>query len=328
MGPGEYNGNIIVKDTLQQAAAGAIMEVPQNEWHCDGNTGPEIYCTYPAAHLKLLDHLAFNVFVFIDPARYQGCSLRNTARITAPLGGSTFNTNKTDDEMAATLEMPPLLVNDKAYCYSPEPIQPCPPGFTWSDGNCSRIGTPPPLPPLVGECPEGFVGKYPNCRRIPDGDPHCPPGTIGQYPNCRDDDPGPDPECRGGRIKQNGQCGCPGQLVWNGRRCARRECPEGMKGRFPYCHKAPVCTGGRVRRGERCVCPGDMSWNGRQCVRRSCPRGTVGMPPNCRRIVKHCMPGQVGRPPFCHTVRHQNFGNGDGGHFRRGVPQAGSRQPR
>ena len=31
-GPGEYNGKIVVKDTVQQAAAGATMEVPQAIW--------------------------------------------------------------------------------------------------------------------------------------------------------------------------------------------------------------------------------------------------------------------------------------------------------
>jgi hypothetical protein len=357
MGPGEYNGNIIVKDTLQEAATGATMEVPQNAWNCNGNTGPEIYCTYPAAHLKLLDHLTFNVFVFIDPARYRGCSLRNTALMTVPVGGSTFNTNTADDEMSATLEMPPLLGGDgKAYCYDPEPIQPCPPGFAWNNGNCSRIGTQPPRPPLVGECPDGFVGDYPNCRRVPDGDPHCPPGTVGQYPNCRDDDPGSDPECRGGRIRQNGQCVCPGQLVWNGKSCSRRECPDGMVGRFPRCHKAPSCSGGREERNGRCVCQGQLRWNGKRCVRRECPVGMKGRFPNChkapvctggralrgehcvcpggtswngRRCVRRsCPQGTAGRPPFCRPVRQQHFGNGNGGQFRRGLLRPGSRQPR
>jgi hypothetical protein len=208
--------------------------------------------------------VALQIRFFIDPDKYKSCSLKNTARILKAAGGTLQNQNAADDEDSATLGFPPAVLGGKAYCHTPVPAKPCPPGFDWKDGNCKRIGITTPIPP-VRECPKGTVGKYPNCR-----------------------DNVSTPRCTGGRIKVRGKCICRGSRVWNGKRCIRPQCPKGTVGKYPNCRDkvtTPRCTGGRVKVRGKCICRGSRVWNGKRCVQRHCPKGTVGKYPNCRKVI-------------------------------------------
>ena len=307
-GPGTYKGEIVVKDWLPAAAAGATMEVVA-PWTCGDNTPPTVTCTHPYVELAPQQQVVMLNFFYISPGNYQSCSLLNTARILKAPGGSVQNTNVGDDQASASLNFPPLLANGKTYCYSPEPST-CPPGFRWGGESCDRIGITTPPPP-IRTCPAGSAGKYPNCET--DDDPDCPPGTVGEYPNCRTVDPkcpagtvgtypkcrdkpdGSTPECTDGRVRRGSVCGCPGSLVWNGDQCVRRKCPEGMRGTFPNCTKVivdpPKCRKGTIGRWPNC-----------EKIVKICPAGTVGKYPNCRKIPKHCPPGMTGKPPRCHPI--------------------------
>ena len=226
VGGADYHGKIVVKDWLPAAASGATMQEQGGVWNCTGNA-PQIICTHPVTTIKPAQQKTLSVYVFVDPKSYHSCSLLNHAKILQAPGGTTQNTSAANDQSSATLEFPPLLVGDQSFCYSPEPIKPCPPGFHWTGNRCDRGGLVPPPP---RECPEGYVGNYPDCRKIED------------------------PGCTGGRVRDDGQCVCPRGKHWNGERCVRRDCPEGTRGIYPHCRKViidpPRCTGGRVRDGK------------------------------------------------------------------------------
>jgi hypothetical protein len=242
--------------------------------------------------IKPAQKVFLQMYVFIDPSKYEGCSLTNTAMILQAPGGSVQNTNLGNDQQSSVLNFQPLQANGKTYCYTPEPSTACPPGFDWNGEECERggISTPPPVPPrpttpeVDEDCPQGYRGTPPNCRRIVQPDPKCPEGYRGTPPNCRRIvQPDPDPVCTGNRILRNGECVCRRGLVWNGKRCVRPE-PECTGGRILskgecVCRRGrgwngqrcvrplPTCTGNRVLRNGDCVCRGRLVWNGKRCVR-------------------------------------------------------------
>ena len=76
---------------------------------------------------------------------------------------------------------------------------------------------------------------------------------TGRFPNCHKVQ-----SCTGGRVKRGDRCVCPGALSWNGHRCVRRHCPEGMTGTPPNCHrveKPKRCRPGQVGRPPFCHFP-------------------------------------------------------------------------
>lgn len=306
IGAGKYDGPITIRDDILGAEGSSItMEVPV-PWNCVGSA-PSITCKHPAVQLDPGQQVLMPVNVVIDPATYDECSLSNEAVILQAAGGSLQNQNAADDKDSASLPFPPLLANGKIYCHRPVPTQDCPPGFNWTGQSCERIGvsTPPPPAPPSRDCPAGFVGRYPDCKRIvtpqpdpkcprgyvgtppncrqivrPDPAPECPRGTVGQYPNCRRIIVDPPRQCTGGRILRAGECVCRRGRVWDGRRCVRRQCPQGTRGVYPNCRKVVVDPP------------------------RKCPRGTVGRWPNCRKVPPaRCPSGTVGRPPNCRKIQ-------------------------
>jgi hypothetical protein len=291
VGNADYTGKVVVKDWLPPAASGATMQEQGGVWNCVGNA-PSVTCTHPATTIKPGQKVFLQMYVFVDPSKYEGCSLTNTAQILHAPGGSVQNTNAGNDQESSVLNFQPLLANGRAYCYSPEPSTPCPPGFRWGGDSCDRIGI--TLPP-VRLCPAGSVGRYPNCDPVTDDDPDCPPGMVGKYPNCRQ----PDPKCPPGSVGNYPNC-----------RTIDPTCPAGTVGTYPNCRdkpdgSTPECTDGRVRRGRTCVCPGSLVWNGDQCVRRQCPEGTRGVFPNCKKVIvdpPKCKKGTIGRWPNCEKI--------------------------
>lgn len=83
--------------------------------------------------------------------------------------------------------------------------------------------------------------------------PECPPGTVGNYPDCRDKPDGSTPECTDGRVRRGSTCVCPGSLVWNGDQCARRKCPEGMRGTFPQLQEGDGLSAEVQERDDRAL---------------------------------------------------------------------------
>ena len=278
VGGADYHGEVVVRDQLPPAASGTTIHEVGGVWNC--SRVARVPLQTPGDDHQAGSEVVLSVQVFLDPGSYnEGCSLKNTAKILHAPGGSVQNTNKNNDEISSTLELPDLIWHGKPYCHAQVPAMPCPPGFVWNGEGCGRIGittTPPP----VRACPEGFAGTYPDCDRIT-GEPECPEGTVGDYPNCRKVDDGGDDD---------------------------RDCPRGMLGDYPNCYKpggSTDCTDGRVRRGSQCVCPGSLVWNGDRCVRRKCPEGMRGTFPHCHKVIiepKKCRAGTVGRWPNCRTI--------------------------
>lgn len=316
-GPGKYKGEIVVKDWLPAAAAGATMDAVA-PWTCGDNMPPTVTCTHPYTELAPQQQVVMPIFFYISPSNYESCSLLNTARILKAPGGSVRNTNAGDDQASASLNFPPLLANGKTYCYSPEPNTPCPPGFRWGGQSCDRIGITMPPPPNR-TCLPGFIGAYPDCEPVTGDAPDCPPGSVGDYPNCRKGDPAP--ECTDGRVRRASRCVCPGSLVWNGDQCVRRKCPEGTRGIFPNCKKVIIgppktCKKGTAGRWPDCekivkICPPGTVGKYPNCrkIPKHCPSNMAGKPPRCRPIVRVCPPGTFGRPPHCNRIklRKPNF---------------------
>ncbi|MBC8048984.1 MAG: hypothetical protein H7X92_02420 [Chitinophagales bacterium] len=294
MGPGEYNGEVVVKDWLPANAAGATMTV-QAPWVCVG-AAPSITCTHPEVNIPSSQQVVMYVDVFVPPSANAGCSLLNTARILEAPGGSPQNTNAGDDQASAALEFPPLLSAGQAFCHTPVGAQPCPPGFKWDGERCDR--------PRF--CPQGTTGVWPDCR-TPDRD--CPRGWT--------DTP----------VK--GKC-CPPGKPWNEQtqECGRdrtpppppQACPSGFRGEYPdcwkpgkpeQCQKTARCLNGRVwnKKACACVCPPGKPWTGEKCGRDLtqpdpvCPKGSVGTPPNCRKLPEpNCPRGTVGNYPNCRAI--------------------------
>ncbi len=351
-GPGVYSGKVVVKDWLPANAAGATMTV-QAPWTCVG-AAPSITCTHPHVDIPSSQQVVMPVEVLVTPSANAGCSLLNTARILEAPGGSLQNQNAGDDQHSASLDFPPIFAAGQAFCHTPVPAQPCPPGFKW-DGErcdrpvkdrecprgwtdtpvkgkccppgkpwnsrtreCGREDTPPPPPPTL-VCPPYTTGSYPNCRPVVG---QCRPGFVGTPPNCRRV---PDPTCPAGTRGRYPDC-----------KTIVKRCPDGYVGRFPNCRKRPVvnCPVGTTGKYPKCKpivrkCPKGYIGRVPNCRKivvdpPRCRKGFVGRPPNCRRIVtppKVCPPGTIGRPPRCRRVERP--GRFDPRKFRsqRGGPQ-------
>src|SRR5262249_43323899 len=149
-GPDDYNGKIVVQDTIPAGTTATFSGVGWNA--CPG--GPPTYTRTHAPvllHVTEQRHLIARVDVPDALVKQRSCKLTNKVKITFAPGGTSQNTNPGDDQSQATADLPAEL------CREPEPV------------------------PLVKVCPEGTTGQYPNCRRIVVDT--CPEGTVGRWPN-------------------------------------------------------------------------------------------------------------------------------------------------
>lgn len=289
-GPGQYNGQIRVEDTVP---AGTTASFPGLGWACAG--GPPTYtCTHGWVSLGVAETRSLHVVVNVpvELARRMECQVRNVARITFAPGGSPRNTNPGDDQDGAVANIPGDLCDQ-----TPVPIiktPACPPGYIWNGQLCYRPERP--------ECPPGTHGRYPRC--VPDEGPRCPPGTHGKYPDCTPT------HCPRYMHMSHGHC-CPRGKEWNGQTCetpGTRDCPPGTHGKYPRCiaDETPRCPG-RLHMSHGHCCPPGKEWNGQMCTRgggtTECPQGTVGKYPRCKPIGK-CPEGSIGKYPHCRQIRH------------------------
>lgn len=111
-GPGAYNGNIVVEDTVPNGAT-AIFSGPGWTTPCP-NAGPVYTCPYPGASLPNIGD-AVNLIVRVDLppalAKQLGCKVKNEARITQAPGGSDLNTDPMNDMASATALVPAKICN-------------------------------------------------------------------------------------------------------------------------------------------------------------------------------------------------------------------------
>ena len=106
MGPDTYFGDILIKDVVPAAPAGAFFGVgPVPPWSC-WTTGPSaLRCWRPNVLFNPGQYVELKVNVWL-PRTYDRCSLRNIAEIEWAPGGSQWNTDPTDDRDGATAQVP------------------------------------------------------------------------------------------------------------------------------------------------------------------------------------------------------------------------------
>ncbi|MBC7800153.1 MAG: hypothetical protein H7Z10_06005, partial [Gemmatimonadaceae bacterium] len=112
-GPGPYNGDIVVKDTIPNGAT-AIFSGGGWFTPCP-NFGPVYTCTTnPAANLPNPGDavtLTVRVDLPIALAKQLGCKVKNRAEIIQAPGGSDQNTDPTNDEASAIANVPAKICN-------------------------------------------------------------------------------------------------------------------------------------------------------------------------------------------------------------------------
>lgn len=106
-GLADYNGDIIVKDTLP-AGANMILAGPNPPWNCNLATGE---CKWTAASLPAGSNQGLVVIaeMSVADAKNNACQMKNTAKITKAPGGSPSNFDPTNDEDSATAFAPPQI---------------------------------------------------------------------------------------------------------------------------------------------------------------------------------------------------------------------------
>ncbi|HKJ61376.1 MAG TPA: hypothetical protein VKA94_05205, partial [Hyphomicrobiales bacterium] len=113
-GPGAYNGNIVVDDTVP-AGTNAIFSGPPGLWTCPG-ASPNYTCTAAGVSLPSPgDSVSFTVRVDLthERAKELGCHVRNRVKITQAPGGSPMNTDPTNDTASAVANVPDELCTDE-----------------------------------------------------------------------------------------------------------------------------------------------------------------------------------------------------------------------
>jgi hypothetical protein len=113
-GPGPYNGNIVVDDTVP-AGTDAIFSGPPGMWLCPG-ASPNYTCTAAGVSLPVPGaSVSFTVRVDLshERAKELGCRVRNRVKIVHALGGSPMNTDPTNDTASAVANVPAELCTDE-----------------------------------------------------------------------------------------------------------------------------------------------------------------------------------------------------------------------
>ena len=134
------------------------------------------------------------------------------------------------------------------------------------------------------QCPAGQTAKSMISRRDADGNStvtfqcmaqgiKCGPGMVAQGNTCVSAKPqgGATKQilCPSNLVPQNGKCGCPPGLTWDGKVCAAQQ-PRPTTAPPPQQQAVPQrvnCTGGRVANANgQCRCPPNLPrWNGSIC---------------------------------------------------------------
>jgi uncharacterized repeat protein (TIGR01451 family) len=296
-GPGSYNGQLQVQDTIP---AGTTATFSGSGWGCV-NGGTVYTCSrnvsLPAVGSTV--SLAVQVTGPADVGRQLQCDVINKAKITIASGGTDKNTVATDDEDKATAHIPQL---------------------------CQMVAPPPP-PPVQRECPPNTVGVYPDCKSVIVRPTECPHGTTGKYPVC----------CYPPQVFRNGQCvgkpqpaECPKGTTGKPPVCCERPflyrngqcvCPPRTTGKYPVCCTPPQvfrdgqcvgkpqpaeCPKGKIGKPPVCCDRATQLYVNNTCVKKpgkQCPQGMTGTPPNCKpAVLRKCPPGTTGRYPLCKKI--------------------------
>ncbi len=105
-GPDRYFGDILVKDTLPAAPAGAFFGVgPVPPWSCWTSGAAQLQCWRPGVILNPGQYVELKVNVWL-PNTYDRCRVRNIANIEWAPGGTRWNTDPTDDHDGASARVP------------------------------------------------------------------------------------------------------------------------------------------------------------------------------------------------------------------------------
>ncbi|MGD9667939.1 MAG: hypothetical protein AB7U75_02670 [Hyphomicrobiaceae bacterium] len=327
-GPGPFNGNIILNETLPGEPLSASWNAP---WNCVGaGGGGGAICTYNNAAIANGGQILLNLTTFFsrDLVEQSQCKLTNLVEIAQPAGGTAKNTDAADDTAQATASVDPSICRT-----TPPPPQPqqCPPGYHYDDGACVPRTQPPgpsivpplPPPPVVDDCPAGMndvsstrahhlrrqgwtVHRYNGQWCVqPPREPDCPSGYE-EVPQSRIDILRKKgwTITRAARGKWCGRPGakpewkfCPdGTRVPIGRRCEHGvKCWDGSTAPSqrqcpPRTHRCP--DGSVMPLGRKCPPQLHTCWNGKKVLSPSmCPP---------RRVP--CGPGFTGYKPNCKKI--------------------------
>lgn len=326
-GPAQFNGNIVLNETLPGEPVNASWNAP---WTCAGvGGGGGAICTHNNATIQSGNSVVLNLTTFFSPAlaRQNNCQLTNLVEIAQPAGNTPKNTDASDDTAQATASVEPAVCRT----YPPPAPQQCPPGYRYDDGACVPRTQPPgpgiiipPLPPpVVVDCPAGtrevsstrahhlrgegwtvlrYNGSW--CVRPP-REPNCPAG----YEEV--------PSSRINLLREKGWtitqatrgkwCGRPGSRPeWKtcpdgtrvpiGRRCeTRTKCWDGSIASSPaQCpprtHRCP--DGSIVPLGRKCPPRLHTCWNGKKVL----------SPSMCPPRREPCGRGYTGFKPNCKPI--------------------------
>ena len=315
-GPGPFNGQIVLNETLPGEPSNASWNAP---WNCvgGGGGGGGAICTHPNVALPMNGSVTLNLTTLfpLAVAKANQCQLTNLVEIAKPVGGSPKNTDASDDTAQATASVDPIA------CRGYPPPARCPPGYEYDDGDCVPKG---------GQCPRGWTKTPIRGKCCPPDEPwnrrlgKCggiePPGIIDPIPPP----PPPRVDCprdmkevsaqrarilrsRGWLVERFGR------RTWCAKPPVRIDCPRGMdpvpSSRIAYL-KGKGWTLIRIRTGQWCGKPGRTEpicdaqcqckkkggrWSHGQCqTGHVCWNGkTVSNPRLCPPRTHKCWNGQV-----------------------------------
>ena len=138
------------------------------------------------------------------------------------------------------------------------------------------------------QCPAGQAAKLVSARKTPDGSTtknytcvavgiQCGPGTHAAGGSCVSDKPPPGTVSKEifcapgtGLVPQNGKCGCPPGLTWNGKVCAAQQQQKPQQTFQQQKKAAPPqqlkCVANQIRLPNGgCGCPNGLSWSNGKC---------------------------------------------------------------
>ncbi len=109
VGPGEYNGDIVVDETIPAGTNATFLGAG---WNCVG-ASPNYTCTFANASLQMGGGEKFTVVIELAPAdaKQMNCRVPNQVAIASPLGHPS-NTDPTNDTASADGTVPPEICED------------------------------------------------------------------------------------------------------------------------------------------------------------------------------------------------------------------------